>query len=452
MDFKAIVLCAGKGKRMRSARPKVLHEVLGRPMIDWVLDALLPLGPSEVIGVSSRDPVLLDALRVRGMRVFVQEEPLGTGHAVMAASRALEGFEGDVLILYGDTPLLRAETLRGLLEYHRLKGATLTLLGARPEDPRGYGRILRDPEGRPVKIVEEADLEGDAPWEVNAGVYAVRAPFLLSALKELRPENRQGEYYLTDIVQVASGRGERVEVFLSRDPTEILGVNTRSDLARAQEVLRLRVLEALMAEGVTIEDPASTWIEPEVKIGRDTLIRPSTFLRGRTTIGDNCVLGPVVEVVDSEIGDGVQVRFCSHLEGVRIGPGATVGPFSRLRPGTVLEEGVRVGNFVEVKNSRLGRGTKANHLAYIGDAEVGEEVNIGAGAITCNYDGVRKHRTVIGPRAFIGSNVSLVAPVTVGEEATVGAGSVITKDVPPESLAVERSKQRVVPRWSRRRK
>lgn len=452
MDLKALLLCGGKGKRMRSALPKVLHPLLGRPMVQWVLEALVPLGPSEVLVVSSPEPSLLEFFEDRGLKVFVQEQPLGTGHAVMAARGGLEGFPGDVLILYGDTPLLRPDTLEGLLAHHRRTGAVLTLLSAKPDDPKGYGRILRDPEGRPLRIVEEADLEGEGPEEINAGVYAVKAPFLLEALGELRPDNRQGEYYLTDIVEVASRRGLPVEVFPCPDPTEVMGINTRLDLAKAQEVLRRRVLEGWMLQGVTVEDPATTWVEPEVRIGRDTVIRPHTFLRGRTVVGEGCVIGPVVEVLDSEIGDGARVGFCCHIEGAVIGPGASVGPFSRLRPGTVLEEEVRIGNFVEVKNSRLGRGTKANHLAYIGDAEVGEEVNIGAGAITCNYDGKRKHRTVIGPRAFIGSNVSLVAPVTVGEGATVGAGSVITKDVPSDSLAVERAKQRVVPNWSRRRK
>ena len=436
---------------MKSSLPKVLHPLLGRPMLEWVLEAVRPLGPERVTVVSSAEERLLSYLREKGLRVVIQRERLGTGHAVMMAQGELEGFQGTSLVLYGDTPLLRPETLKGLLEHHLKTSATLTILGAVLEDPSGYGRILRDGKGKPIRILEDVGPNSEGLREVNVGVYAVRTPFLLEALRVLEPTNRQSEYYLTDIVEVASRKGERVEVFWG-EPEEAIGVNTRADLARAVALLRRRILERWMLEGVTIEDPQSTWIEPKVVIGPDTVIRPNCFLRGRTTIGRGCVIGPDVEIIDSELGDGVEVRFCSHLEGSRISSGATIGPFSRLRPGTELEEGVRVGNFVEVKNSRLGMGTKANHLAYIGDAEVGEEVNIGAGTITCNYDGVRKHKTIIGSKAFIGSNVSLVAPVKVGEEATIGAGSVITKEVPPLSLAVERAKQRILPGWAKRRK
>lgn len=452
MRFRAVVLAAGKGKRMRSSIPKVLHPLLGKPMLDWVLGVVGELGPEEVVVVSSGDEALLGFLSSRPVKVVVQEEPLGTGHAVMVAQAELEGYRGPVLLLYGDTPLIRARTLKRLLGHHLERGAVLTFLTVMLDDPKGYGRVLRDEGGRIFKIVEEADLKREEVKEVNAGVYVVEADFLRGALRELKPLNAQREYYLTDLVEIGVTRGGKVEALLVDDPQEVLGVNTRYDLVRAQEVLRRRILWKWLEEGVTIEDPGTTWIEPEVTIGPDTVIKPFCFLRGKTSIGASCRIGPMVELLDTVLGDGVEVRFCSHVEGCEIAEGAVIGPFSRLRPKSFIGPRARVGNFVEVKNSVLGSGVKANHLAYIGDAEVGEEANIGAGAITCNYDGQRKHKTFIGPRAFVGSNVSLVAPVKVGEEATVGAGSVITKDVPPGSLAVERSKQKVIEGWSRRRR
>jgi len=450
--MKALVLSAGHGKRMCSSVPKVLHPILGRPLLGWVLKALEPLNCEEILVVCGPEGAVIDFLKDKGVKTVIQEERLGTGHAVMVAEKELLDFSGTLLILYGDTPLLRSETLKGLLDHHKEKKATFTLLSAVLENPKGYGRIIRDQEGRPKKIVEESDLKGEQSNEINGGVYAVETPFLFKALREIQPNNRQGEYYLTDIVEIAYRWNERVETFFTDWPLEVLGVNTRLDLSKAEEILRQKIVEKWALEGVTIEDPKSTWIEPEVKIERDTVIRPFCFLRGKTSIGPNSTIGPFVEIIDSEIGEGVKVDFCSHIEGSFVGNYSKVGPFSRLRPGSRLEEGVKVGNFVEVKNSRLGRGSKANHLAYLGDAEIGEEVNVGAGTITCNFDGKTKHRTIIGDRVFIGSNVSLVAPIVVGDDATIGAGSVITKEVPEGSLAVERSKQKIIPNWSRRRK
>lgn len=452
MGLRVVVLAAGKGKRMKSSGPKVLHPLLGRPMLDWVLGVVGELSPEEVVVVSSGDKALLDFLSSKSVKVVVQGEPLGTGHAVMVAQGELEGYRGPVLLVYGDTPLIRAHTLKRLLDHHLEKEAVLTFLTVMLDDPKGYGRVLRGKGGRVLKIVEEADLKGEEVKEINAGVYVVEADFLREALRELKPLNAQGEYYLTDLVEIGIRRGEKVEAFLGDDPQEVMGVNTRYDLVRAQEVLRKRILWRWFEEGVTIEDPDTTWIEPEVTIGPDTVIKPFCFLRGKTSIGASCRIGPMVELVDAVLGDGVEVRFCSYVEGSEIAEGAVIGPFSRLRPKSFIGPQAKVGNFVEVKNSVLGPGVKANHLAYIGDAEVGGGASIGAGAITCNYDGLRKHKTVIGPKAFIGSNVSLVAPIRVGEEATVGAGSVITKDVPPGSLAVERSKQKVIEGWSRRRR
>jgi len=452
MKFRVVVLAAGKGRRMRSSVSKVLHPLLGRPMIEWVLGVVQQLGPEEVVVVSSGDEALLGFLSSKPVKVVVQREPLGTGHAVMVAQGELEGYRGPLLLVYGDTPLLRVETLKRLLERHLEQQAVLTFLTVMLDEPKGYGRVLRGEGGKVLKVVEEADFRGEGVKEANAGVYVAEADFLREALKELKPFNAQGEYYLTDLVEIGVKKGAKVETLLADDPQEVMGVNTRHELVMAQDVLRRRILWRWLEEGVTIEDPDTTWIEPEVSIGPDTVIRPFCFLRGKTSIGSSCRIGPMVELVDTVLGDGVEVRFCSYVEGSEVAEGAVIGPFSRLRPKSFIGPQAKVGNFVEVKNSVLGPGVKANHLAYIGDAEVGEGANIGAGAITCNYDGLRKHKTVIGPRAFIGSNVSLVAPVIVGEEATVGAGSVVTKDVPPGSLAVERSKQKVIEGWAKRRR
>jgi len=451
MKCRVVLLAAGEGKRMRSSIPKVLHPLLSKPMILYVLEAVKALSPERTIVVVGRGAEeVKEALKGEELVFVLQQQQLGTGHAVMQARAHLDGFSGTTLVLYGDTPLLRAETLKELLELHHRKGATLTLMTALLPDPSGYGRILRDAQGELVEIVEDREAKERGLQdvkEVNGGVYAFKTPFLLSALEELRPSKAKGEYYLTDLVAVARRRGEKVLGFRAPDPAEILGVNTRAELAAAQRALASRIAERWMSEGVTIEAPETVIIEPGVQIGQDTVIRPFCYLRGSTTVGRRCTIGPHVEIVDSRLADEVTVRFACYITESVLERGTTVGPFSHLRPGAYLEEGAKVGNFVEVKKSRLGRGTKANHLAYIGDALVGEGVNIGAGTITCNYDGFRKHPTVIGDRAFIGSNVALVAPVKVGEGALVGAGSVITKDVPPGALGVGRARQRNLKRW-----
>jgi len=448
-QLAVVILAAGQGKRMRSALPKVLHPLLGRPMISYVLDVAKELFPERLIVVVGHEKERVKEAVGEGVTFVDQGEPLGTAHAVMAAEPALQGFEGQVMILCGDCPLLRPQTLRSLLQRHRDERADLTLLTAHLDDPTGYGRILRGVMGRIKGIVEESDAKGKELQikEVNSGVYVVEAPSLFSALKEVDRSNVQGEFYLTDIVALFHSQRRKITSFLTPYPEEIWGVNTRADLAQVQQRILERILQGWMLSGVTIEDPKSTFIEPHVQIGRDTVIRPFSFLRGRTSIGEGCLIGPHVEIVDSKIGDGAQVRFCSLVVESELGEGVTVGPFSHLRPGTCLREGVRIGNFVEVKKARIGPGTKANHLAYIGDAQVGEGVNIGAGTITCNYDGFKKHLTVIGDGAFVGSNTALVAPVTVGKGAVIGAGSVITKDVPSEALAVGRAKQKTIKRW-----
>ena len=451
----AIILAAGKGKRMHSALPKVLHPAMGKPMLAYVVDAVKGAGVKDLIVVVGKEAgKVKDVIGEEGISYALQDEPLGTAHAVMAARDLLEGSSGTALILCGDTPLLEAGTLSSLLDHHRREEATLTILAALMEDPRGYGRILRGEEGEVLGVIEESDAteEQRAIKEINSGIYAVQIPFLLSALDEIGRDNAQGEYYLTDIVEIAHRRGEKIAAFRAPSPQEVMGVNTRADLARAQKLMARRIVERWMASGVTIEDPETTYIEAEVEIGQDTLIRPFSFLRGKTVVGRRCTLGPQVEIVDSRLGDEVTVRFCSLIEGSEVERGAVIGPFSRLRPETYIGEGARIGNFVEVKKSRIGRGSKANHLTYIGDAQVGAGVNIGAGTITCNYDGFQKNPTLIEDGAFIGSNVALVAPVKVGKEAVVGAGSVITRNVPSLALAVERSRQKHLKKWVLRRK
>ncbi len=446
-----IVLAAGEGKRMKSSTPKVLHPLWGRPMLEWVLLAAEGMGRARrraaVLGRGGDEVAAL--LKGRGWESVRQEKRLGTGHAVRLAMEALKGVRGNVMVLSGDTPLLKAATLRKLLAGHGRAGAAMTMLSARLADPSGYGRVLRDGAGRVMAVVEQKELGRRPPIdEVNAGVYVFDAGFLLRHLPALKRHARSGEYYLTDLVEAAMRSGTPARAVTARDAGEIAGVNSRRQLAEAADVLRRRILDRLMDGGVTVTDPAFTYVGPEVRVGRDTVIAPGVTLEGRTVVGRACRLGPHARVSDSRLGDGSEVRDGSVVEGARIGVGATVGPMARLRPGTAIGAGARVGNFVEVKKSRLASGVKASHLTYLGDAVVGRGANIGAGTITCNYDGVKKHATIIGAGAFIGSDTMLVAPVRIGRGAVTGAGSTITRDVPDGALAVERSAQKVRPGWA----
>jgi bifunctional UDP-N-acetylglucosamine pyrophosphorylase/glucosamine-1-phosphate N-acetyltransferase len=453
-----MVLAAGQGTRMRSDRPKVLHELAGRPLLRYPLATLAMLGPERVALVVGHQA---DAVRraaegcgLAELRVVVQAEQRGTGHAVASAAPAFAGFSGDVLILYGDVPLVRAETLRALLDVHHRDDAALTLLTARFADPTGYGRILRDTEGQVVGIVEERDATPAerAITEGNPGLYAVRSEALFSLLGELRDDNAQGELYLTDLVALAVRAGHRVSSVGAARCHEVVGINTRQELARMEATLRSELVERWMAAGVTFEDPATAYVGPEVTLGADTVIGPNVILRGRTRIGASCRIEGTAHLTDATLGDRVHLRFASVVESAEIGADAVVGPFARLRPGTRLGERVHIGNFVETKHVALGPGVKASHLSYLGDCEVGADTNIGAGTITCNYDGLRKHRTTIGARVQIGSDTQLVAPVSVGDDAYVGAGTTVTRDVPAGALAVSRVPQRVVPGWALRRR
>ncbi|HEV2440866.1 MAG TPA: bifunctional UDP-N-acetylglucosamine diphosphorylase/glucosamine-1-phosphate N-acetyltransferase GlmU [bacterium] len=432
----AVVLAAGKGTRMRSDLPKMLHPLRGRPMVAYAVDALRQAGvrrPIVVVGPGHR-PVQ-DALG-DGVAFVVQREPRGSGHALLQAMPRLRG-RAVAFVVNGDMPLVSPDTLRALRRRVR-EGAAAAIASGTPGVTPPYGRIVRAADGRFLRIVEHVDAtpEEAAIREVNAGFYCVRVAEIAQALRHVRPANRQGEYYLPDAVNVLAAQGRDVEVVPVTDPEELAGVNTRAELSAVDAILRRRVLERLMAAGVTVLDPATTFVDDTVKVGRDAVLHPGTFLTGRTVIGPECIVGPGAHVHASVLGPRVRV-WDSWVEESRIGKGTTVGPFAHLRPGTVIGRDVEIGNFAELKNSRIGDRTKVHHKSYLGDAQIGVEVNIGAGTITCNYGfDRRKHRTTIGDRAYIGSDSMLVAPVRIGREAATGAGSVVTKDVPPRRMAV----------------
>jgi bifunctional UDP-N-acetylglucosamine pyrophosphorylase / glucosamine-1-phosphate N-acetyltransferase len=439
---------------MKSAQPKVLHRANGLTLLDHVIrltDQLLPASIVAVVGHQTELVTRHLAAR-RDLKLAVQEPQLGTGHAVLQAEPFLKDHKGTVLLLSGDVPLIRTDTLVAVLERHRSRGAAATVLTARIEQPDGYGRIVRT-DGAISAIVEHKDASPEvrAIDEINSGIYAFDLELLFPALRQIGVENAQGEYYLPDLVRIFRGKGKTVETVCLSDPREILGVNSRKELAQVAEVLRTRKNEELMAAGVTIEDPATTWVHPDVVVGADTILHPGVYLEGKTRLGSGCEIHAGVRIVDSVLGDGVVVNnFCvireSHIEN-----GAQVGPFAQIRPDSHVGEGAHIGNFVELKKTRLGKGSKANHLAYLGDATIGEKVNIGAGTITCNYDGVNKNPTIIEDGAFIGSDSQLIAPVTIGKGAYVAAGSSITENVPPESLAIARGRQVNKPGWKRKK-
>jgi bifunctional UDP-N-acetylglucosamine pyrophosphorylase/glucosamine-1-phosphate N-acetyltransferase len=368
---------------------------------------------------------------------------LGTGHAVAVAGQALRDYEGRVLILCADVPLLTEGTTRQFLQSHEECRATLSVLTASPENPRGYGRIVRGEAGELLRIVEDKDLQTgeDEIREVNTGIYCVDAEFLFPALASLSRQNAQGEYYLTDIVGKASAQGKKASAFLAEDPVEVMGINTRADLARANQVSWQRVAQRHMLAGVTLMDPQTIYIDRDVEIGKDTIIYPNCYLLGKTSLGEGCLIEPGCKLMDTRVGNFATIKAFSVITESVLEDRVTVGPFSHFRPETVLREGAKIGNFVEVKKSVIGRGTKASHLSYIGDATVGEKVNVGAGTIFCNYDGRKKHPTIVEDEVFIGSNTELVAPIKIGRGAVIGAGSTITKEVPPDTLAVRRAKQ-----------
>jgi bifunctional UDP-N-acetylglucosamine pyrophosphorylase / glucosamine-1-phosphate N-acetyltransferase len=450
-DLHIVILAAGKGTRMKSARPKVLHQVAGRPMIDYAMKAARSLTPNTITVVVGHMKELLQQGLVRYPELsFVTQEPqLGTGHALLQTASVLEGQSGSVLLLSGDVPLLRPHTLTALLRKHVESGAAATVLTSNIEQPYGYGRIVRL-RGKVSRIVEERDASPVQRKikEINGGIYAFSLAPLFDALRGLATANAQGEYYLTDLVSMYRRKKLGVEAVLLEDSNEIRGINSRSELAEASRIVRQKKNEELMAAGVTIEDPATTYIDESVVIGADTVIHPGVYLEGKTEIGQACEIHAGVRIINSTLDDRVTVQNFCVINGSRLGPGVTVGPFVHMRPDNELHESVRIGNFVELKKSVVGKGSKAGHLSYLGDAVIGEGVNIGAGTITCNYDGTQKHQTVIEDGAFIGSDTQLVAPVTVGKGAYVGSGTTIRESVPAGSLAVSAGKQRNIENWA----
>ena len=448
MHVSAVILAAGQGTRMKSNLPKVLHPVAGKPMVMHAVDAAWEVSevtPVLVVGEGADQVRMTVGERAR---YVVQEQQLGTGHAVLQAKPTFAGSNtpitsggdsddlvGAVLVTYADMPLLRTETLRRLVEHHRRTMPVITILTVIDDNPRGFGRVVRDASNAVEAVVEEVDAteEQRAIRELNAGVYCFDANWLWGHLEKIRL-NSKGEYYLTDLVAMAVIEGCKVEALMTDTPSEVLGINTRVHLAEAEAVFRQRINQRWMLSGVTIVDPAHTYIEADVVLGSDTVIHPNTHLQGKTTIGAGCRIGPNSVIRDSTLGDRCVVSV-SMIDESRLDDEVEIGPFARLRKGSDLAAGVHMGNFGEVKNSYLGPGTKMGHFSYVGDATIGADVNIGAGTITCNYDGVRKHRTEIEEGAFIGSDTMLVAPVRVGKGAKTGAGSVVTRDLPPGSLA-----------------
>ncbi len=464
-----IIMAAGLGKRMQSKMGKVLHPVAGRPMVLYAVDLAERFGDAGVaVVVGHQGDRVRELLTTRpALQIVEQTSQLGTGHAVMQArpvfSEGVRPAPEHYLILNGDTPLLTERTIRDLLEVHRKEEATVTILTAVLDDPSGYGRVVRaefdthDPHGRSpavLRIVEDKDTTPveAALREINVGTYLVDGAFLFQALDKLQPNNAQGEYYLTDILAMAVAEGRRVSAVPLRQASEGLGVNTRVHLAEAERTIRDRLRASWMAAGVTMKDPATTWIDADARIGRDTVLHPHVTIEGRTTIGEDCEIRSHVRLTDCVVHNGVEILDCCVLREATLEDEASIGPFAHLRPGTVVRRHAKVGNFVEMKKAELGEGAKANHLSYLGDATIGKGVNIGAGTITCNYDGVRKYQTVIEDDVFIGSDSQLVAPVRVGKGALIAAGTTVTQDVPADALVIGRTPQVVRPGWAAKRR
>jgi bifunctional UDP-N-acetylglucosamine pyrophosphorylase/glucosamine-1-phosphate N-acetyltransferase len=454
-EVAVIILAAGQGTRMKSDLPKVLHQVGGKALYLHVLETAKALRPSRLAVVVGHGAD--EVRRVYGGSDVIwvkQAEQLGTAHAVQCAKSGLSDFSGDVLIMSGDVPLIRERTLRSLLDCHRNKRAVLTILTAHLDNPTGYGRILRDSAGAVVATVEEKDATGEQRriQEVNAGLYVAQTEFLFSALEQVGTANRQGEYYLPDVIGIGARQGCKIAAVRADDPTETMGINTREELARMEKTLRDRINKKWMDAGVTLKDPETTYIEDGVTIGRDTIIGPNTQLCGTTAIGARCRIDGSAYVVNTEIGDGVHLLFSVVLMNSRIEQGAIIGPFAHLRPGTSLAENVHIGNFVEAKAAKIGARTKANHLTYLGDCTIGSDTNIGAGTITCNYDGFAKYQTRIGDRVQVGSDTTLVAPVSLGDDVYVATASTVRQDVPAGALVFNERQERVREGWTEKKR
>jgi len=465
--FGVAILAAGQGTRLKSKRAKVLHAAGGRTLIEQVVRTVQALGGEEIFVVVGHQAEAVrkalaplsaassgKGLRGHGLRFIHQKEQKGTGHALLCGRQEIEASVPLLLVVCGDTPLIRAETLREFLGFHRQSGAAATVLTVDMPDPAGYGRIVRLADGNLAAIVEQksATPEQLAIPEINTGIYCFETRPLFGALERVAADGITGEYYLTDVIALLREAGQKVAAYKMADASEVLGINNRVELAAADALLRDRKARALMLAGVTIVRPETVLIDPDVEVGPDTIIELGVSLLGKTCVGEGCRIGAFSVVADSEIAAGVTVKQSCMVSESKIGPGASIGPFARLRMGAEIGPNASIGNFVEVKKSRIGRGTKANHLTYLGDATIGEGVNIGAGTITCNYDGEKKHPTIIEDHVFIGSGTELVAPARVGKGAYVGAGSTITEEVPPDALAIARARQASKAGWAAARR
>ena len=438
----AIILAAGKGTRMKSKLYKVLHPVAGKPMVEHILDQVEQTEPTEIVTIVGHGAEMIKSHLGERSQYALQAEQLGTGHAVMQAQELLGGKQGTTLVITGDTPLLTAETLKNLFDYHQGKNASATILTAHAEDPTGYGRIIRDHVGIVERIVEQKDASEEEArvQEINTGTFCFDNESLFEALAKTDTNNTQGEYYLTDIIEILKKEGKAVAAYQMADFDEALGVNDRVALSTANKIMHRRLNEMHMRNGVTFIDPDTTYIDEGVVIGSDTVIEAGVTIKGKTVIGEDCLIGAHSEIVDSHIGNQVVVKQ-SVIEESVVHEGADVGPYAHLRPKADVGANVHIGNFVEVKNATIDEGTKVGHLTYVGDATLGKDINVGCGVVFVNYDGKNKHQTIVGDHAFIGSATNIVAPVTIGDHAVTAAGSTITEDVPSEDLAIARARQ-----------
>ncbi len=451
----AIILAAGQSKRMKSRTNKVLHPLCGEPLLSYPLRLTRTLDLERVVVVVGHQA---EEIKKRfpedGFQYVFQETRRGTGDAVKTAAPLFTDFSGEVLVLIGDAPLLRAETVKELLQTHRTSKAAVTMLTTIFPEPKGYGRVLRDKQGYVIRVVEDADASPHEReiHECNSGIFCFEASFLFQSLDQLSPRNQQGEYYITDLVGIAQQQGKIVAAQVAPDWREVIGVDDRKKLAQAEHFLRMQIVEQHMRNGVTIMDPVHTYIDPSVQIGADTVIYPNCYLQGETVIGEECTLLPNTFIVNSTLGNKVEIKGYSVITESHIAAHSSVGPFAHLRPGTILEEHVKIGNFVEVKKSVIGKGSKASHLSYIGDTLMGKEVNIGAGMITCNYDGEKKLQTIIEDEVFVGSDSQFIAPIRIGKGSYIATGTTVRKDVPPGALVFNRKEEVQREGWAANRK